>query len=88
MRSTHGHPQQGRAYRDRLKARGLRPVLLWVPDTRRPEFAEAVKQQLALVEADADDRETLAFIETATDWAGRPPPTAAPPIAPTKSRQA
>lgn len=69
MRSTHSHSQQGRVYRDQLKARGLRPVVLWVPDTRRPGFTEDIKRQLALVEADADDRETLAFIEAAADWA-------------------
>ena len=45
---------------DAAKARGI--------GLSTPEFAEAVKQQLALVEADADDRETLAFIETAADW--------------------
>jgi len=49
-------------------ALGLRPVVLWVPDTRRPGFADELRRQLALVEADADDRETLDFIETAADW--------------------
>jgi len=69
MRSTDTHLQPDRIYRDQLKARGLRPVVLWVPDTQAPGFAEAIKRQLALVEADADDRETLALIETAADWA-------------------
>jgi len=68
MRPADTHPHQGRAERDRLKARGLRPLVLWVPDTQVPGFAEAIKQQLALVEADADDRETLALIEAAADW--------------------
>lgn len=69
MRTIETQPPQGRVYCDQLKARGLRPVVLWVPDTRRPGFAQAIKRQLALVEADADDRETLALIEAAADWA-------------------
>jgi hypothetical protein len=68
MRTTDTHPERRRAYRDHLKARGLRPVVLWVPDTRRPGFAEELKRQLALVEASDDDRDTLALIEAAADW--------------------
>jgi hypothetical protein len=68
MRSSHAHLHPDRIDRDRLKASGLRPVVLWVPDTRRPGFAEELKRQLALVEADADDRGTLALIEAAADW--------------------
>ena len=69
MRSTNTHSERRRAYRDRLKARGLRPLVLWVPDTRRPGFAAEIARQLALVEADQDDRETLDLIEAAADWA-------------------
>ncbi|WP_419757805.1 antitoxin MazE family protein [Acidisoma sp.] len=28
------------SYRARMRADGLRPVQLWVPDTRAPEFVE------------------------------------------------
>ncbi len=62
------YPQRHRAYGDRLKARGLRQVVLWVPDTRRPGFAEEVRRQLALVEGSEDDQETLAFTLAAADW--------------------
>lgn len=50
------------------EALGLRPVVLWVPDTRRPGFVDELRRQLALVEAEADDRETLDFIEAVADW--------------------
>jgi hypothetical protein len=46
----------------------MRQVVLWVPDTRRPEFADEIRRQLALVEASAEDREALGFIEAAADW--------------------
>lgn len=38
-----------RAYRERMHARGLRPVQIWVPDTRTTTFrAEAHSQSLAV----------------------------------------
>ena len=41
--------EKARAYRERMRAKGLRPIQLWVPDTRAPEFAaEAHRQSLAV----------------------------------------
>lgn len=37
--------------RDALRAAGLRPVQIWVPDTRRPGFAAECRRQAALVAA-------------------------------------
>lgn len=42
--------------RDALRAAGLRPVQIWVPDTRRPGFADECRRQAALV-AQADRRD-------------------------------
>ena len=37
-----------RDHRARLRAQGLRPIQIWVPDVRSPEFvAEAHRQSLA-----------------------------------------
>lgn len=50
-------------HRRRLRAQGLRPVQIWVPDVRSPEFErEAHRQSLAVAASDhaADDQ---AFIE-------------------------
>ena len=46
-----------RKHRDALRMAGLRPIQLWVPDTRRPDFAEECRRQSMLVaKADkADD---------------------------------
>jgi hypothetical protein len=45
-------------HRDALRKAGLRPVQIWVPDTRRPDFADACRRQSRLAAqtdmADAD----------------------------------
>ena len=38
-------------HRDALRKAGLRPVQLWVPDTRRPDFAAECRRQSRLVAA-------------------------------------
>lgn len=35
-------------HRDALRMAGLRPVQIWVPDTRRPDFAEECRRQCLL----------------------------------------
>lgn len=36
-------------HRDALRSAGLRPVQIWVPDTRRPDFAEECRRQSKLI---------------------------------------
>jgi hypothetical protein len=38
-----------REHRQRLRMAGLRPVQIWVPDTRRPDFAEECRRQGKIV---------------------------------------
>jgi hypothetical protein len=62
--------------REALRAAGLRPVQIWVPDTRRPGFAEECRRQArAVALADAGDRDLQGFVEAALadldDEAGR-----------------
>nr|WP_244600215.1 antitoxin MazE family protein [Blastochloris tepida] len=40
------------SYRQRMRAAGLRPVQIWVPDTRAPDFAEKCRRQARAVAAD------------------------------------
>ncbi len=43
-------------HREALRMAGLRPVQIWVPDTRRPDFAEECRRQCQLVSlADNED---------------------------------
>lgn len=42
-----------RKHRAVLRARGLRPVQIWVPDTRRPQFLSRYRTQLEKISAHA-----------------------------------
>ena len=58
--------QRVRKRREALRAAGLRPMQIWVPDTSRPGFADACRRQSLLVaEADATGRELSAFLDAA-----------------------
>lgn len=49
-----------------LRAAGLRPLQIWVPDTRRPGFAEECRRQSRLVaEADRADTDMLGLLDAA-----------------------
>jgi hypothetical protein len=43
-----------RRRRDKMRAAGLRPVQIWVPDTRAPGFAAQCRRQCALIAAAED----------------------------------
>ena len=52
--------------RDALRAAGLRPVQIWVPDTRRPGFATECRRQAALVaQSDRADDALTDFTDAA-----------------------
>lgn len=54
--------------RDALRASGLRPVQIWVPDTRRPGFAaECARQSALMAEADRNDPKLMADLEAALE---------------------
>ena len=58
--------QRVRKRRDALRGAGLRPVQIWVPDTRRPGFAEECRRQSRLVAAaDTADADLAAFLDDA-----------------------
>jgi len=52
--------------RDALRMAGLRPIQIWVPDTRRPDFAaECRRQSLLVSQADAADTDLLKLMDDA-----------------------
>lgn len=52
--------------RDALRTAGLRPIQIWVPDTRRPGFAaECRRQSLLVSQADTADTELTKFLDDA-----------------------
>lgn len=58
-----------RQHRERLRSQGLRPLQIWVPDVRAPEFiAEAHRQSVAIAtsEHEAGDQ---AFVDAiSSSW--------------------
>lgn len=65
--------QRVQKHRDALRRAGLRPVQIWVPDTRRPGFEEECRRQSRLVaQADSADEAMRRFMDEALadvdDW--------------------
>ncbi|HEY1885420.1 MAG TPA: antitoxin MazE family protein [Roseiarcus sp.] len=57
-----------RNHRERLRAQGLRPIQIWVPDVRSPAFrAEARRQSLA-VAASPQARDDQVFVDSISAW--------------------
>ncbi len=62
-------PQRMASYRQRMRAAGLRPVQIWVPDTRSPDFVEACRRQaLAVAAHDPGGDEVMRWIEEVYEW--------------------
>lgn len=53
-----------------LRAAGLRPVEIWVPDTRRAGFAEECRRQSLLLRGDTNEQETTDWLEATADRKG------------------
>jgi hypothetical protein len=62
--------QRVRRHRTRLREAGLRPMQIWVPDTRRAGFAEECRRQSRLLRNDPHEAETLGWLEAVADTEG------------------
>jgi hypothetical protein len=54
--------EKQRLYRQRLSERGLRPVQIWVPNTRARGFAAECRRQILRVNRSAGESGVLDFI--------------------------
>jgi hypothetical protein len=66
MAAPHEDSSSGRRVREhrrRLRAQGLRPVQIWVPDVRSPEFTREAHRQAAAVAASRHAADDQAFID-------------------------
>jgi hypothetical protein len=59
-----------RAYRARLRRRGLRPVQIWVPDVRSRAFAREAHKQSALVASSRFEAEEQHLVDAISEWPG------------------
>ena len=55
-------------HRVRLRDQGLRPLQIWVPDTRAPEFAEEAHRQSALAAAIDNASDDQAFVDAISQF--------------------
>ena len=53
-----------RSHRERLRAQGLRPIQIWVPDTRSPRFAAEARRQCKLIAESPFAVEDQAFVDS------------------------
>jgi hypothetical protein len=57
-----------RAYRKRMRAKGLRLVQMWLPDTRTPEFAAEAHRQSLRANASPFAAGDQAWVDSMSDW--------------------
>ncbi|HQT47537.1 MAG TPA: antitoxin MazE family protein [Acidocella sp.] len=55
-------------HRDRLRAQGLRPIQIWVPDVRASSFRSEAHRQSLAVAASVHAAEDQAFIDAVSAW--------------------
>ncbi len=51
-------------HRAQMRAKGLRPIEVWVPDTNRPGFAEEVRRQASAVNDSDQSDDVMDWIES------------------------
>ncbi len=56
-----------RAHRQRLREQGLRPIQIWVPDVRSPQFTVQAHQQSLAVASSRHAADDQAFIDALAD---------------------
>jgi hypothetical protein len=57
-----------REHRQRLRAQGMRPIQIWVPDVHAPGFAAEARHQSLLVAQSPEEAEIQAFIDSVYEW--------------------
>lgn len=62
--------QKMKGYRNRLRASGLRPIQLWVPDVRSQKIIDEIRKQSIRVSSDSQDSHIMDFVESVMDQEG------------------
>ena len=57
-------------HRNSLRASGLRPIQIWVPDTRRKGFKKECHRQSQLLQNDSQEQDILKMIASISDDEG------------------
>jgi hypothetical protein len=62
--------QRVRRHRDKMKAAGLKPVTIWVPDVTSQAFQDDIRQQCRSLTNDPHEQAVLAEIDALADCDG------------------
>jgi len=62
--------QKMKEYRNRLRASGLRPIQLWVPDIRSQKIIDEIRKQSLRVSSDSQNSNIMDFVESVMDQEG------------------
>ena len=60
--------QRVQKHRKALRAAGLRPIQIWVPDVRSKRFAAQAHRQSLAAAKSPYEKDDQAFIESVSDW--------------------
>jgi len=67
---SHSVRDRVNTYRARMRRSGLRPVQIWVPDTRRPGFAEECRRQSFMLHDDRQEADLADWLDQIADYDG------------------
>ncbi|MBU6471295.1 MAG: antitoxin MazE family protein [Alphaproteobacteria bacterium] len=67
-RKTQTSRQKVQAHRDRLRKQGLRPIQIWVPDTRSAAFKAEARRQSRLAAQSPFAKEDQDFVDAISIW--------------------
>lgn len=57
-------------HRENLRKSGLRPIQIWVPDTRSKNFQKECQRQSEIIKNDPAEKEILKWLEETADHEG------------------
>ena len=58
-----------RNHRERMREQGMRPIQIWVPDVRSPDFIAKARRQSLAVAHSPQQAEDQGFIDSFLPWA-------------------
>jgi hypothetical protein len=57
-----------KAYRERMRRRGMKLIQIWVPDPTSPYFFAEARRQARLIAESPYEKEDQAFIDSISEW--------------------
>jgi hypothetical protein len=55
-------------HRQRLRAQGMRPIQIWVPDVHAPDFAAEARRQSLVVAQSPEEADIQALMDSLVEW--------------------